>query len=308
MAIRPLKINNDITPRDYITTLYFNDIKKLKCINQKEEIDLIFRFKQTQDEKLLDELVKANLRFVISVAKHYIGRGLDFSDLVNEGNIGLIKAARKFDETRGIKFITYAVWWIRQTIFNAISESGRMIRLPLNKVGMIHKYNNICAQLEQKLGRKPEDFEIVEEMQIHANDYFDIKSNLFKHKSLDEQFSFFSDGNDSNMTLHDYIECVDEENNPINNLMKNSLKYDIKRVLSDKGFKEIERKVLMMFYGLNTKNNIPLSIEEISKLITRVSNGREKHYSFERIRQIKEVAIKKMRYRKYSKVLRIHYY
>jgi RNA polymerase primary sigma factor len=280
--MRQLKIIKQVTNRDSVSLdKYLNEIAKEGMITAQEEVALAIRIK-AGDKRALNKLTRANLRFVVSVAKQYQNQGLPLSDLINEGNLGLIKAATKFDETRGFKFISYAVWWIRQTILQAIAEQARMVRLPLNKLGVITKINKALSELEQKHERIPSVSEIAAVIDVSEKEIEESLKNRNKSVSMDAPLS----GEEDSGTMYDTMHS-NKESSPDRALMNESLKKEIKRALSVLSPRESD--VLKLYFGINTKVNADLTLEEIGKKfgLTR-----------ERVRQIKEKAI--MRLRSYS--------
>ena len=285
--MRQLKISKSITNRDAVSLeKYLSDISRLPLITVEEETILAQKIKQG-DQVALEKLTVANLRFVVSVAKQYQNQGLGLSDLINEGNVGLIKAAKKFDETRGFKFISYAVWWIRQSIIQAVSEQPRVIRLPLNKIGMINKIKKTQSILEQKLERAPSFHEIAEILEISEEEIGLVMSSSGWHVSADAQFP----GQDS-MTLMD-VTFNPSDPKPDDSLMESSLQTDIQRVLTT--LSEKEREIIVSYYGIGRTGT--LSLEEIAERydLTR-----------ERVRQIKEKAIRRLRHASKNKILKPH--
>jgi RNA polymerase primary sigma factor len=277
--MRQLKITKLITHRATESIeKYLLEISKIPLITSDREIELAKLIK-TGDNKALCELINANLRFVVSVAKQYQNRGVDLIDLINEGNLGLIKGAQRFDETRGFKFISYAVWWVRQSIIDAIANNGRIIRLPLNKIGLQNKFLRATSKLEQELQRIPSDDEIMQEMQIEdAKEYNSLCENMTRVQSYDAPIS-----DDNSISALDIMITKDNTiENPDSSLILESLKYDINSIL---GTLHIREKVVVeSFFGLN--GNVSMNLNEIA----------EKYgYSTERVRQIKDVAIKKFR-------------
>jgi len=285
--MRQLKITKQVTNRDSKSLeKYLQEIAKVPLITADEEVELAQRIKKG-DEHALEVLVKSNLRFVVSVAKQYQNQGLKLTDLINEGNIGLVKAARRFDETRGFKFISYAVWWIRQSILQAISEQSRIIRLPLNKIGNLSKINKAISRLEQKFEREPNAAEIATEVDASVNSVRKSLSIRSKSLSMDAPFK---DGETSN--LYDVIGSKDSTN-PDKGLLQDSLKTQISQVLDTLPPKEA--KVVKMFYGLNRKE--PMTLSEI---------GDHFQISRERVRQVKEKAIRKLRVGERKQTLRAY--
>ncbi len=263
---------------------YLEEIGNYSPLSPEEEIELARRIRKG-DTEALDKLVKANLRFVISVAKEYQGQGLPLQDLISEGNLGLIKAAQRFDETRGFKFISYAVWWIRQSILQALAEQSRVVRLPLNRVGAINKVGRTYEELEKRFGREPSMEEIAEEMEMTAYEVADVLKTSARHLSLDEPFKE-EDGN----SLLDVI-ASDRYSPPDEALMKESLQVEIDKVLST--LKPREAEIIRLYFGLD--GDRPLTLEEI---------GEHFKLTRERVRQIKEKALRRLRHRSRLEPLR----
>lgn len=276
--MRQLKITQQITQRDENSiNRYFHDISKYEMLSVEEEVALSIRIRNG-DKEALQKLVRSNLRFVISVAKQYQNQGLSFPDLINEGNIGLVKAASRFDETRGFKFISYAVWWIRQSIIQAISEQTRIVRLPLNRVTNINKIKKAFSFLEQQYEREPTDGELAEFLEISEENI--VLANQIKGRqvSLDMPLS----PNDDNTTnLYDVIQ-TDTIPSPDHYLVKESLKIDIKRALTK--LSKREEQILTLSYGLNDQK--VHSLIELAMMF---------NMSAERIRQIKTQGLKKLK-------------
>lgn len=263
---------------------YLEEIGGYSPLPPEEEIRLA-RLIRKGDAAALDKLVKANLRFVISVAKEYQGQGLPLQDLISEGNLGLIKAAQRFDETRGFKFISYAVWWIRQSILQALAEQSRVVRLPLNRVGAINKIGRALEQLEKAFGREPSMDEVAIKMEMTAYEVADVLKTSARHLSLDEPFKE-EDGNN----LLDVIES-DRYAPPDSTLMKESLQVEINKVLST--LKDREAEIIKLYFGLD--GDRPLTLEEI---------GEHFQLTRERVRQIKEKALRRLRHRSRLEPLR----
>ena len=285
--MRQLKITKQITNRDTQSLeKYFQEISKIDLITAEEEVELAKRIREG-DQLALDKLVNANLRFVVSAAKQYQGIGLSLSDLINEGNIGLVKAAKRFDETRGFKFISYAVWWIRQSILQAMSEQSRMIRLPLNKIGEIGKIKKVFSSLEQSYQRPPSSIEIARELDMSAAQVKLAMKNSGKHMSMDAPFA---DGETSN--LYTVVQS-DDAPMPDAQMMKESLTSDIEQAL--KALPEREGEIIRLYYGIGERH--PKSLGEIGELfdITR-----------ERVRQIREKAIRILRQKSHNDVLKAY--
>lgn len=276
--MRQLKITNKITARESLALdKYLNDIGKIPMLNADEEAGLAKRIREG-DQEALDKLTKSNLRFVVSVAKQYQNQGLSLSDLINEGNVGLMKAARRFDETKGFKFISYAVWWIRQSILQAIVEYSRIVRLPLNKVGSYNKVNEAFLSFVQEFEREPTNEELAELLEMTPKEVANMLKGNGRHLSVDAPLS----GEDGDSTMLDVISSGDEGMRPDSNLMDQSLKEEVQQGLSILSPREVE--VLSSYYGLNGYKS--LTLEEIGELygLTR-----------ERVRQIKERAIRRLR-------------
>tara|TARA_B110000902_G_C14206689_1_gene549863 strand:+ start:386 stop:1249 length:864 start_codon:yes stop_codon:yes gene_type:complete len=285
--MRQLKISKQVTNRDAKSLdKYFQEISKIGLITADEEVELALKIK-SGDERALDNLVKANLRFVVSVAKQYQNQGLKLSDLINEGNLGLVKAATRFDETRGFKFISYAVWWIRQAIMSALAEQSRIVRLPLNKIGSISKINKIYSKLEQQTERIPTYVEIANELDTTVNDVALSMKNSGRHLSMDAPFR---EGEESNLYS---VLGSDESPRPDRNLMKQSLNLEITNALDTLSHKEAS--VIKMFFGIGQKS--PCSLTEIGETfdITR-----------ERARQVKQRAIRRLQQKSSTKILRTY--
>ncbi|MGJ8745548.1 sigma-70 family RNA polymerase sigma factor [Polaribacter sp.] len=283
--MRQLKIVKQVTNRDAKSLeKYFQEISKIGLITADEEVELALLIKKG-DNRALDKLVKANLRFVVSVAKQYQGQGLKLSDLINEGNLGLVKAAKRFDETRGFKFISYAVWWIRQSIMQALAEQSRIVRLPLNKIGSINKIRKIYARLEQDEQRMPTNKEIAKQLDMTETEVAQSLKNSGRHVSMDAPFK---EGEDSN--LYNVLQS-DESPRPDKNLMNQSLSIEINRAIESLPHKEA--KVIKMFYGINLP--APCSLSEIGEMFD---------LSRERVRQVKQKAIKRLQSRSKTHVLK----
>jgi RNA polymerase primary sigma factor len=285
--MRQLKIVKQVTNRDAKSLeKYFQEISKIDLITADEEVELALKIK-AGDQRALDKLVKANLRFVVSVAKQYQNQGLKLSDLINEGNLGLVKAAKRFDETRGFKFISYAVWWIRQSIMSALAEQSRIVRLPLNKIGSISKIRKVYSRLEQKNERIPTYVEIANELDTTVSDVAQSMKNSGRHVSMDAPFK---EGEDSN--LYNVLQSG-ESPKPDNNLMKQSLDIEIDRALETLSHKEA--KVIKMFFGLG--KHTACSLAEIGETfdLTR-----------ERVRQVKQRAIRRLQTKSRTEVLRYY--
>ncbi len=274
--MRQLKIIKQVTNRETPSLdKYLHEIGKVELINAEEEVELA-RMIKNGDEKALDKLIRANLRFVVSVSKQYQNQGLSLPDLINEGNLGLIKAAQRFDETRGFKFISYAVWWIRQSILQALAEQARIVRLPLNKIGSINKINKTFADLEQKYEREPSVQEIAEALEMAPDDIKEALKSAGRHVSMDAPIT-----QDEETTLYDVLLSKDSPS-PDKSLLTDSLRKEIERVLSTLTYREAN--IIRLYFGLNGKH--AHTLEEI---------GEEFSLTRERVRQIKEKAIKRLK-------------
>lgn len=282
--MRQLKITQQITARDNDSLeRYLQEIGRIPLITPEEEVELARKIR-AGDQEALEKLVNANLRFVVSVAKQYQHQGLSLSDLINEGNIGLIKAAQRFDESKGFKFISYAVWWIRQSILQALVEQSRMVRLPLNKVGSLSKLNKIMIQFEQEHQREPSIEELAELMDVSVKDINEILKGQFKHASTDAPIRENEEG-----TMSDLM--ADEDGEPTDRaVMRESLRREIKLILQTMNKREAE--VIECFFGIN--GGQPMSLDEI---------GMRLNLTRERVRQIKEKAIRRMRKSKLARNL-----
>jgi RNA polymerase primary sigma factor len=263
---------------------YLHEVGKIGLITADEEVVLARRI-QAGDQEALERLTKANLRFVVSVAKQYQNQGLPLGDLINEGNLGLIKAAKRFDETRGFKFISYAVWWIRQSILQALAEQSRLVRLPLNRGGLLTKIGKELSKLEQEYERMPTEAEIAESLSLSVTEVTDTLRLAGRHLSVDAPFA---QGEDN--SLLDVLENV-ETPNPDSELMKDSLKVEIERALSKLTKREAE--VARLYFGIGREH--PLTLEEI---------GERFDLTRERVRQIKEKALRKLRHHNRNMVLK----
>ena len=263
---------------------YLQEIGEVELLDPEEEIALARAIKEG-DQEALEKLTKANLRFVVSVAKQYQNQGLSLGDLINEGNLGLIKAARRFDETRGFKFISYAVWWIRQSILQALAEQSRVVRLPLNRVGALNKIGKAFSNLEQEFEREPSPEEIAEQLDMTTFEVTDTLKMSGRHLSMDAPFN---QGEDNRLLdiLHN-----DRAPSPDHGLMEESLKNEVERALQTLSRREAE--VVRLYFGLNREH--PLTLEEI---------GEKFNLTRERVRQIKEKAIRRLRHTSRSKTLR----
>ena len=282
-----MKISKQFTNRDsHSLDKYLQEIGKVELLNADEEIDYSIKIKHG-DQVALEKLVKANLRFVVSVAKQYQNQGLSLGDLIHEGNLGLIKAAKRFDETRGFKFISYAVWWIRQSILQALAEQSRIVRLPLNRVGALNKIGKAYNSLEQEYEREPTAAEIANELEMDLEEVSETLKMSNRHVSMDAPFT---QGEEN--SLLDILES-DENPLPDNSLMSDSLKNEIERALST--LTERESEVIRLYFGFDGEH--ALTLEEI---------GEQFNLTRERVRQIKEKAIRRLRHTSRSKNLRAY--
>ena len=274
--MRQLNITKQVTNRETASLdKYLHDIGKVELITAEEEVKLA-RLIKGGDQAALEKLTKSNLRFVVSVAKQYQNQGLNLPDLINEGNLGLIKAAQRFDETRGFKFISYAVWWIRQSILQALAEQSRIVRLPLNKIGTINKINKAYAQLEQEFEREPKAEEIAILLDITEAEVKDSLRNSSRHLSMDASLTQDDDNN-----MYDVIKS-EESPTPDTGLLYESLRMEINRVIAI--LPQREADILKLYFGLESKH--PLTLEEIGEKIDLTR---------ERVRQIKEKAIRRLK-------------
>jgi len=265
--------------------LYLKEINNTPLLTREQERDLAKRIRKG-DEKALHALVKANLRFVVSIAKQYVNQGLSLADLVNEGNLGLIKAAYRFDEKRGYKFISYAVWWIRQAMLQALAEQSRIVRLPLNRAGTLYRIGKAARQLDQELGRSPEVSEIAEKLKLPHDEVRDTMQIANSHLSLDASFSNDQEEN----SLVDYL-ADDNLEAPDEQTYVNALSDDMQKALDT--LTDRERQILSLYFGIEGEE--PLTLEEI---------GKRMNLTRERIRQIKEKAILRLRHNSRSKYLK----
>lgn len=277
---------NSLKYVDHSLHKYLQEIGNEPLLAPEEEISLVGKIKQG-DQKALEKLTRANLRFVVSVAKQYQGQGLTLGDLINEGNLGLIKAATRFDETKGYKFISYAVWWIRQSILQALAEQSRVVRLPLNRLGMLNKIGKAFNTLEQEFEREPSAQEIASSLEMTDFEVSDTLQISGKHVSLDAPFN-----QDEENSLLDVLENNDDPP-PDMSLINESLKIELKRALASLTKRESE--VLKLYFGLGQDN--PLTLEEI---------GLRFNLTRERVRQIKEKALRRLRHASRSKTLRTY--
>ncbi|MBE2280088.1 MAG: sigma-70 family RNA polymerase sigma factor [Ignavibacteriaceae bacterium] len=265
---------------------YLQEIGKVELLTPDQEIELAVRIKQG-DQLALEQLTKANLRFVVSVAKQYQNQGLSLGDLINEGNLGLIKAAKRFDETRGFKFISYAVWWIRQSILQALAEQSRIVRLPLNRVGALNKIGKAFSNLEQEYEREPTAAELAGELDMDVNEVADTLKISGRHVSMDAPFAQGEDNRLLDVLVND------QQPSPDQTLMIESLKTEIERALST--LSEREAEVIRLYFGLSKEHS--LTLEEI---------GEKFNLTRERVRQIKEKAIRRLRHASRSKNLKAY--
>jgi RNA polymerase primary sigma factor len=283
--MRQLKISKQITNRESQSLdKYLQEIGKVDLLTPDEEVELAKRIKEG-DQIALEKLTKANLRFVVSVAKQYQNQGLSLGDLINEGNLGLIKAAQRFDETRGFKFISYAVWWIRQSILQALAEQSRIVRLPLNRVGSLNKISKTFSELEQKYEREPSPDELAEVLDVTTAEVVDTMKISGRHVSMDAPFV---QGEEN--SLLDVLEN-DSEETPDSGLMNDSLRREVQRALST--LTQREADVITLYFGLNGEH--AMTLEEI---------GEKFNLTRERVRQIKEKAIRRLRHTSRSKALK----
>lgn len=283
--MRQLKITQTITNRESQSLeRYFNEINKVDLLTPEEEVELARRIREG-DEQALEKLTKANLRFVVSVAKQYQNRSLSLNDLINEGNLGLVKAAKKFDETRGFKFISYAVWWIRQSIMQALADQSRIVRLPLNKTGALSKINRAYSELEQRFEREPTAEELASILDMDETEVTSTLRAGSKQVSVDAPFN----EGESNSLL-DVLENKNTASADQEVAYKDSLRVETARALS--ALSERERTVVKMFFGIEQEH--PMSLEQIGETLDLTR---------ERVRQIKEKAIRKLRASSRSKLL-----
>lgn len=285
--MRQLKITKQVTNRETASLdKYLQEIGRVDLISAEEEVTLA-RLIKKGDQAALEKLTKANLRFVVSVSKQYQNQGLTLPDLINEGNLGLIKAAQRFDETRGFKFISYAVWWIRQSILQALAEQSRIVRLPLNKIGSINKINKTFSQLEQIYERPPTADELADELEMTLDEVKQSLKNAGRHVSMDAPLK---DGDDSSSSMYEVLQSG-ESPSPEQQLMNDSLRKEIERALSTLTAREAD--VVRLYFGLNGEN--PMTLEEI---------GERFDLTRERVRQIKEKAIRRLKHTSRSKMLK----
>jgi len=285
--MKQLKIIKQVTSRDELSLdKYLHDIGKENLLSGEEEVLLANKIKKG-DMVALEKLIKANLRFVVSVAKQYQGQGLSLADLINEGNLGLIKAVMRFDETRGFKFISYAVWWIRQSILQALAEQSRIIRLPQNKIGTLNKINRFFAQFEQEHEREPTLLELAHALELAPSDVKEYIWASGRHISMDAPVYSDEEVNQYDLLLSKDSPPPDKE------LLNESLRREIERVLKTLSSKEAE--ILRLYFGLN--NNYPHTLDEIGDIL---------NLTRERVRQIKEKALNKLKHTTRNKLLRTY--
>jgi len=285
--MRQLKITKQVTNRDTPSLdKYLQEIGKVDLLTPEDEVILARKIKNGDNEALA-KLVKANLRFVVSVAKQYQNQGMTLPDLINEGNLGLMKAAQRFDETRGFKFISYAVWWIRQSILQSLAEQSRIVRLPVNKIGSINRINKAFSRLEQKYEREPSEQEIADMLEMAPDEVKEALKTNGRTVSMDAPIN-----PDEENTMYDVIQNP-ESMSPDKNLIRESLSFEIERALNTLSVREAT--VLKLYFGINMKH--PLSLEEI---------GEKLKLTRERVRQIKEKAIRKIQYTTRCKILKTY--
>jgi RNA polymerase primary sigma factor len=285
--MRQLKITKQVTNRDTPSLdKYLQEIGRVELISPEEEVVLARRIR-SGDSEALKKLVKANLRFVVSVAKQYQNQGISLPDLINEGNLGLMKAAQRFDETRGFKFISYAVWWIRQAILQALAEQSRIVRLPVNKIGSINRINRTFARLEQLFEREPSPQEIADMLDMFPEDVKEALKTNGRTLSMDAPIT-----SEEENSMYDLMQSTDTPS-PDRNLINESLAYEIERALNT--LSPRESKVLKLYFGLGMKH--PFTLEEI---------GEELTLTRERVRQIKEKAIKKIQFTTRCRILKTY--
>jgi RNA polymerase primary sigma factor len=272
------------TRGDQSLECYLREIGKVDLLTLKEEIELAVRIRQG-DQEALERLTTANLRFVVSVTKQYMNRGLSLGDLINEGNVGLIQAAKRFDETRGFRFISYAVWWIRQAVLQALAEQSRVVRLPLNRVSALSRIGKACGALEQEFGREPSAIEIAEELEIPVYEVVDTLKISNRHFSLDAPMA---QGEEKNL-----LDVIEDEHqaSPDDPMIRESLQDELRRVLGQ--LTDREAGIIKLYFGLDGTRGF--NLEEI---------GQELHLTRERVRQIKEKGLRKLRHVSRSRALR----
>ena len=287
--MRQLKISKQVTNRETASLdKYLQEIGKVDLITADEEVELARKIR-AGDQSALEKLTKANLRFVVSVSKQYQNQGLSLPDLINEGNLGLIKAAQRFDETRGFKFISYAVWWIRQSILQALAEQSRIVRLPLNKIGSISKINKTFSKLEQEFEREPSPAEIATMLEITESEVKESMKNTGRHVSMDAPLTT---GDDNAGSMYDVMQA-DDSPSPENGLLNESLRREIERALHTLTSREAD--VVRLYFGLSGEH--AMTLEEI---------GEKFDLTRERVRQIKEKAIRRLKHTSRSKILKTY--
>ncbi len=287
--MRQLKISKQVTNRETASLdKYLQEIGKVDLITADEEVELARKIR-AGDQSALEKLTKANLRFVVSVSKQYQNQGLSLPDLINEGNLGLIKAAQRFDETRGFKFISYAVWWIRQSILQALAEQSRIVRLPLNKIGSINKINKTFSKLEQEYEREPSPAEIAVMLEISETEVKESMKNTGRHVSMDAPLT---SGDDNAGSMYDVMQA-DDSPSPENGLLNESLRREIERALHTLTSREAD--VVRLYFGLSGEH--AMTLEEI---------GEKFDLTRERVRQIKEKAIRRLKHTSRSKILKTY--
>lgn len=287
--MRQLKITKQVTNRETASLdKYLQEIGRVELITAEEEVELARRI-HAGDQAALEKLTKANLRFVVSVSKQYQNQGLSLPDLINEGNLGLIKAGQRFDETRGFKFISYAVWWIRQSILQALAEQSRIVRLPLNKIGSINKINKTFSILEQQFEREPSPEEISEILEITETEVKEAMKITGRHVSMDAPLST---GEENAGSMYDVLESEDSPS-PENGLLHESLRREIERALHTLTSREAD--VIRLYFGLGGEH--AMTLEEI---------GEQFDLTRERVRQIKEKAIRRLKHTSRSKILKTY--
>jgi RNA polymerase primary sigma factor len=287
--MRQLKITKQVTNRETASLdKYLQEIGRVDLITAEEEVELARKI-HNGDQAALEKLTKANLRFVVSVSKQYQNQGLSLPDLINEGNLGLIKAAQRFDETRGFKFISYAVWWIRQSILQALAEQSRIVRLPLNKIGAINKINKTFSKLEQEFEREPSFSEIAVMLEISENEVKESIKNIGRHVSMDAPLNTSDDNSGS---MYDLLQSEDNPS-PEFGLLHESLKREIERALHTLTSREAD--VVKLYFGLSGQHS--MTLEEI---------GEKFDLTRERVRQIKEKAIRRLKHTSRSKILKTY--
>ncbi len=287
--MRQLKISKQVTNRETASLdKYLQEIGKVDLITADEEVELARKIR-AGDQSALEKLTKANLRFVVSVSKQYQNQGLSLPDLINEGNLGLIKAAQRFDETRGFKFISYAVWWIRQSILQALAEQSRIVRLPLNKIGSINKINKTFSKLEQEFEREPSPAEIANMLEITEQEVKESMKNTGRHVSMDAPLTT---GDDNAGSMYDVMQA-DDSPSPENGLLNESLRREIERALHTLTSREAD--VVRLYFGLSGEH--AMTLEEI---------GEKFDLTRERVRQIKEKAIRRLKHTSRSKILKTY--